>query len=253
MFLELHLVATTLLLVCFTFLPISMGWSICVPCMTGSARYPRRCWFTLSLQTMQGILAVLFAVAAYRLLPYWLLILFATWFSRLLPSAVLMYGLLASLAYQVLKHACGGLAICVAKLVIQGRHNFNEWLRLFRRCIRMRRSYLRTSSRLLTGSFYALMLIMFSSLGPTCAVVVAYATVWAICRSHAVFHGPWCRSSTAVAVGFPVAMLWGWAPGVIVSGLAGMLPTYMLWWPVSSRKGHRVGDEGEPKEKYKKE
>ena len=131
----------------------------------------------------------------------------------------------------------------------QGRHNFNEWLRLFRRCIRMRRSYLRTSSRLLTGSFYALMLIMFSSLGPTCAVVVAYATVWAICRSHAVFHGPWCRSSTAVAVGFPVAMLWGWAPGVIVSGLAGMLPTYMLWWPVSSRKGHRVGDEGEPKKK----
>ena len=92
------------------------------------------------------------------------------------------HGLLASLAYQVLKHACGGLAICVAKLVIQGRHNFNEWLRLFRRCIRMRRSYLRTSSRLLTGSFYALMLIMFSSLGPTCAVVVAYATVWAICR-----------------------------------------------------------------------
>ena len=146
-------------------------------------------------------------------------------------SAVLMLGLLGSLAYQVLKHACGGLAICVAKLVIQGRHNFNEWLRLFRRCIRMRRSYLRTSSRLLTGSFYALMLIMFSSLGPTCAVVVAYATVWAICRSHAVFHGPWCRSSTAVAVGFPVAMLWGWAPGVIVSGLAGLLPTYMLWWP----------------------
>ena len=93
---------------------------------------------------MQGILAVLFAVAAYRLLPYWLLILFATWLSRLLPSAVLMYGLLASLAYQVLKHACGGLAICVAKLVIQGRHNFNEWLRLFMRCIRMRRSYLLT-------------------------------------------------------------------------------------------------------------
>ena len=123
MCLELQLVITTSLFTNFAILSCSIGWNL-----FATPRLPSRCLCTWVLQAIQVIIAALFLVVALRLFPVWLMLLLVTWVTRLLPAALLMYGLLVSLLYRLLQHVFAAPACCFMNFVANLLLKIVGWL-----------------------------------------------------------------------------------------------------------------------------